>query len=116
MPDPTSPSSSQATDETGFAEWCVLELLGHRRVAGRVAEAQIAGASFLRIDVPSTPPATQYYAPGSVYAITPTTEEIARAVAQRYAPAPVQRYELAPPVPPVEPIDADGPWSEGGPF
>lgn len=79
-----------------FAGWVILELLGHRRLAGYLSEEEIAGASFLRIDVPSEPPVTQYYAPGSVYAITPTTEEIARAAAQSHRPAPVQRWELAP--------------------
>lgn len=77
-----------------FAEWVILELLGHRRLAGYLTEQQIAGASFLRLDVPSEPPATQYYAPSSVYAITPTTEEMARQVARRNRPAPVQRWEL----------------------
>ncbi len=77
-----------------FAEWVILELLGHRRLAGYLTEQQIAGASFLRLDVPSEPPATQYYAPTSVYAITPTTEEMARQVSRRNRPAPVQRWEL----------------------
>lgn len=106
--------------EQTFAEWVILELLGHRRLAGWLTEAQIAGASFLRIDVPSEPPATQYYAPGSVYAITPTTEEIARAVAGRGGPTPVQRWELPAPEPddvadgrdPFEPYEAE----DGGPF
>jgi hypothetical protein len=86
--------------QPGFAEWVVLELLGHRRLAGWLTEQQIAGASFLRLDIPGAdghPGATQLYAPGSVYAITPTTEEIARKVAARSFPAPVQRWELAAP-------------------
>lgn len=74
--------------------WAILELMGHRRLGGKVSEALIAGAPFLRIDVPSVPPATQFYAPGSLYCITPTTEAIARAFATREAPAPVQRWEL----------------------
>ena len=74
--------------------WAILELMGHRRLGGKVTEALICGASFLRIDVPSEPPATQFYAPGSLYCITPTTEAIARAFATREAPAPVQRWEL----------------------
>lgn len=81
-------------DDATFAEWVILELLGHRRLAGHLTEARIAGASFLRIDIPTEPPATQYYAPGSVYAITPTTEDMARAVARHGTPQPVQRWEL----------------------
>lgn len=79
-----------------FDQWCVIEMLGHRRLAGHVTEAQISGASFLRVDIPGEPQVTQYIAPGSVYAIHPTTEEIVRSVAARFRPAPVQRWELAP--------------------
>jgi hypothetical protein len=81
-----------------FEGWCVLELMGHRRLAGYVTEQEIAGAGMLRIDVPGEdgPVATQFYSPSSVYCITPTTEEIARAVAKRNQPAPVQRWELPP--------------------
>ena len=77
--------------------WCILELLGHRRLGGYVTEATIAGAAFLRIDVPGDPPATQFYSASAVYAITPTTEEMARKVAGLARPSPVQRWELAAP-------------------
>jgi hypothetical protein len=96
------------TDTTGerFAEWCVLELMGHRRLAGFVTEQQIGGASFIRIDVPAAAGApdaketergwvaTQFYGASSVYCLTPTTEALARKVAVHYAPAPVNRWEL----------------------
>jgi hypothetical protein len=82
-------------DAKSFADWVILELLGHRRLAGYLTEVQIAGAGFLRIDIPCDPPVTQYAAPASVYAITPTTEDIARALAERLArPAPAHRWEL----------------------
>ena len=35
-----------------FEEWAVLELMGHRRLAGKVTEATIGGGAFLRIDIP----------------------------------------------------------------
>jgi hypothetical protein len=38
--------------KTTFDCWCVLELFGHVRLAGRVTEASIGGCSFLRVDVP----------------------------------------------------------------
>lgn len=80
-----------------FSEWCVLELMGHRRLAGKVTEEQIAGAGLLRLDVPGEdgkPGVTQFYSPAAVYCITPTTEEIARAMAKTYRPAPVTRFDL----------------------
>lgn len=80
-----------------FAEWCVVELMGHRRLAGFLTEVEIAGRGFLRLEIPSAPPATQLYNPTSVYAITPTTEDTARRVAALTAVASVQRWELPPP-------------------
>lgn len=87
-----------------FDDWAILELMGHRRLAGRVSEAEIASGSFIRIDVPSDPPATQYYSPGAIYCITPTKEVMARCVTQNTAPRPVERWELTPlPMPPDAP-------------
>jgi len=84
-----------------FEGWCVLELMGHRRLGGYVREQQIAGAGFLRIDVPGDAEpeviATQFYPPSSVYCITPTTEVMARAVAKGNRPEPVHRWELSAP-------------------
>lgn len=36
-----------------FDSWAILELMGHRKLAGRVSEATLAGGAFVRIDVPS---------------------------------------------------------------
>ena len=89
-----------------FSGWAILELMGHRRLAGFVAVEEMAGASFFRLDVPGylhTEPtggqeerggATQFYSASAVYCLTPTTEEIARALAEKTRPAPVQRWEL----------------------
>lgn len=88
------------TTKEVFEGWCVLELMGHRKLGGYVKEQEIAGHGFLRIDIPGDegqPMATQFYSPASVYAITPTTEEIARVVATRYQPEPVTRWELPAP-------------------
>ena len=65
-----------------FAEWAILELMGHRKLAGMVTEKEIAGQLFVRVDIfrKEGPIVTQFYSPGAVYCITPTTEEIARAV------------------------------------
>jgi hypothetical protein len=96
-------------EETTFEGWAILELMGHRRLAGYVQEATIAGGAFVRIDVPrallpdevavgapAETAATQFYAPAAVYCITPTSEGTARAVAARSRPTPVQRWELEP--------------------
>jgi len=106
-----------------YEGWAILELMGHRRLGGRVSQVEQYGVPMLRIDVPKSgeckcspysvsamdPPApeidcprhgkdcvelTQFYGGSSIYCLTPTTEEMARAVAARNQPAPVQRWEL----------------------
>ncbi len=79
-----------------FDTWAILELMGHRRLAGRVSEATIGGGDFLRIDIPGKDgqESTQFYSPASVYCITPTTEEIARKTAEYNQPEPVHRWEF----------------------
>jgi hypothetical protein len=73
--------------ETGIDGWAILELVGRRRLGGKVREATIAGGVFIRIDVPHPNEtgvftATRFYAPSAVYAITLTTEEMACAIAR----------------------------------
>jgi len=83
--------------------------MGHRRIAGYLRSVTVAGAGFLRIDIPGSGgkvAATQFYPPASVYCLTPTTEEIARAVAAREQPEPVARWELQ--LPPPRAAEADG--------
>lgn len=82
--------------ENQFEEWAVLELMGHRRLAGKITEAVIGGGAFLRVDIPGKngEQTTQYYSPNAIYCITPTTEEIARAVAVDLQPEPVHRWEI----------------------
>ncbi len=85
------------TQETpSFKEWCILELMGHRKLGGLLSEQQIAGAAFLRIDIYSSEEvfATQFYSPGAVYCITPCDESIARLYGDRHKPEPVTRWEL----------------------
>jgi len=78
-----------------FELWAILELMGHRRLAGKVTDANIGGGAFLRIDISAKEGMiTQYYAPGSVYCITPTTEEMARLAAAEMEPAPISKWEV----------------------
>jgi len=77
-------------DTEPFQGWCVLEVMGHRRLSGHVQEVTMAGAGFLRIDVyhgkDEAPAATQFYPPASVYCLTPTTEEAARKASAPWIP------------------------------
>ena len=108
--------------EERFEGWAILELMGHRRLAGYVREVELAGSGMLRLDVPDEEDgdktceecgansadgcicepalgpvqATQFYSPSAVYCLTPTTEQLARDVARRARPQPVTRFELPP--------------------
>jgi hypothetical protein len=95
-----------AVDDTGFAGWVILELMGHRRLAGYLSEQEIAGEGFLRLDIPTDATtlealqerrATQFYRPAAVYCITPCTEVTARLVAKLGQPDPVKHWELPAP-------------------
>lgn len=82
-----------------FEGWAIVELLGHRRLAGFVREVTLAGAGMLRVDFPADDPqagfeASQFYPPSSLYCLTPTTEATARAVAKSARPEPVRAWEI----------------------
>jgi hypothetical protein len=114
------------SDNFPFEGWAILELMGHRKLAGHLSEQTIGGAAFLRIDVPKAPPnppldlravgdadeaaapwaVTQFYAPSAVYCITPTTEDLARKVAAGAQPTPVTRYELPAAIPSARRTDS----------
>jgi hypothetical protein len=100
--------------EAVFEGWAIVELFGHRRLAGHVSEASLAGGKFVRLDVPGkdgATAATQFYNPSAIYALTPTSEETARRVAAMAQPAPVQQWEL--PQLPARPIADDDRNGEG---
>lgn len=62
-----------------FEGWAVVELMGHRVRYAHLSEVQMFGVPFACLDIPSDPPARQFYGGGAIYAITPTTEEAVRA-------------------------------------
>lgn len=86
-----------STDPPAFDQWCILEIMGHQRFAGRVSEITIAGFGMLRLDVPQTPsqPAfTRIFIGASVYAISPVTEETARLLAAKLGQSPISLYDM----------------------
>lgn len=108
--------------------WGIVEIMGHRRFAGRLSEETVAGAGFVRIDVPECEGRaafTKLFGPSAIYAITPTDEASARAAAAAFRERPVEVYGLLPaPAPrpiPDDPEDldghglADGDYDDGGP-
>lgn len=85
--------------EAAFDAWAIVELMGHRQRAGQVREVEICGAKMLRIDIPAEPdPITEFYGGAAIYAIRPTSEEVARGfVKSAYDLRPVRPVEYRSP-------------------
>lgn len=80
------------TTAQAYEGWAVLEVMGHRRRAGLVREVELFGGKLLRIDVPTADgDVTEFYGCGSIYALRPCSEEVARDAASRIGdPRPVR--------------------------
>ncbi len=85
------------TERNPFEGWAILELMGHKRLAGYVTEVEFAGSAMIRIDIPGDEEgdtASQLYNSSAMYCLTPTDETTARRVAKMSAMAPMTRWEL----------------------
>lgn len=100
------------TDQTDtFAGWAILELMGHKRLAGYVTEVDFAGSAMIRIDIPGDEEgdtATQLYNSSAMYCLTPTDEATARRVAKLSTMAPVTRWQIEAPERRAAAIEAAG--------
>lgn len=75
--------------------WAIVELLGRIRMAGFVTEAKLFGGAVGRINIPiGEATMTQYFGGGSLFRLTPVTEEMARSVAKHNEPRPIHVYEI----------------------
>lgn len=85
-----------------FEERAVVEIMGHKRFAGKVTEQAVGGASFVRIDVPEIslptgdvlPAFTKLFGAASIYCISPCTEETARLFSASIRAEGFSRYEV----------------------
>lgn len=90
------------SEEENYEGWGIVELMGHRKLAGKLSTRKIAGMNFLRLDIPARIDtaveteysATQFLNPSSIYALHPTTEDVARAVAAKLSPEPVTTWDV----------------------
>jgi len=117
---------------TPLETWAIVEVMGHKKYAGFATEHTIGGAALIRVDVPetkqvgmhglemTTKPYSKLIGVGSIYCITPCTEEIGRACATRLeqysqpipVDLPVQRALPAGATAEAQVIDDDDPWSD----
>lgn len=90
---------TESSDE-GFATWGVVEIMGHRSLAGKISEQELFGSKFLRVDIPvedagdGPPMVTQFYGGAAVFSLLPTSEEVARRSARTMRPDQVHVYGL----------------------
>lgn len=98
-----------------FEAWAIVELFGHNQIAGLVSEQEIAGTSFVRVDVPARDGSegfTKLYGPSAIYCITPVAEEVAKLANERLAVRPVSVWmpELHRQLPPATVDGGEEDW------
>lgn len=99
-------------EEPKFESWAIVEVMGHKRFAGHVTEQAFGSASMLRIDVPEidgVPAFSKLIGIGSIYAITPCTEQTAREAQKSFRVRPFAMFEL-PMLPPPHEREED--WDD----
>jgi len=75
--------------------WVILELFGHKVVAGYMSRDESLGAPLIRLDVPETktyPAFTRHYNPSAIYSVSYVSEETARLTAESVSENPVSVY------------------------
>jgi ethanolamine utilization protein EutQ (cupin superfamily) len=75
--------------------WAIVELMGHKVVAGLVSKSEMLGKPLLRVDVPATstyPEFTQFYGEAAIYCVTFVSEEVAKRTAEANKTNPVSVY------------------------
>lgn len=80
--------------------WAIVEIMGHRRYAGRVSQDTALGVPLLRVEVPETkdcPAFEKRFAAGAIYCVTPCTEAAARAAAEQWRERPAVLLDLPEP-------------------
>lgn len=80
-----------------FEMWCIVELFGHNRLAGKVTEQEIGGETFIRVDVPEVEGQkgfTKFYGKGAIYSMTPVDESTARLAIKSYRVVPIEVWRL----------------------
>ena len=77
------------------SNYAIVEIMGHKIVAGLVSKSEMFGGAMLRVDVPATseyPAFTQFYGVSAIYAITFVSEQVAKLTAEHNAINPVSVY------------------------
>lgn len=88
--------------DEAFSGWAVVEIMGRQTYAGFCSEQSVAGAAMLRVDVPAQEAAgrhpaveayTKLFGSGSIYSLTPCSEEMAMRVLAQEGRPPFYLYD-----------------------
>jgi hypothetical protein len=98
-----------------FDQWCVVEVMGHKKFAGRVTEGPFG---LVQVDVPEVtlasgpnlPAFSKLFGAASIYCLTPCTAETARAFARDFRTQAFHSYELPALAAPKPVHDRDPEW------
>lgn len=89
---------SEGREEPRFASWCLVELMGHRKLAGYVTDDMLAGVKILRIDEPDLGPdrpgRSVFFNTTAIYALRPATEELVMAMAPNWVTPEITEWSL----------------------
>jgi len=86
------------TAEQKFDLWCIVELFGHLKIAGKCTEQNIAGTNMLRVDVPETtaqPAFTRFFGSAAIYSINPVDEETCKFMAEKIQVKPIESWNIS---------------------
>lgn len=81
-----------------FDLWCLVELFGHAKIAGRCTEQNIAGTNMLRVDVPETaaqPAFTRFFGSSAIYSINPIDEDSCKHMAEQLQVRPIDSWNVS---------------------
>lgn len=81
--------------EINRGTWVILELFGHKVVAGLMTRDETLGAPLIRMDIPATrnyPAFTRHYHPNAIYSVSYVSEEAARLTADEIEENPISCY------------------------
>ncbi len=81
-----------------FDLWCLVELFGHTKIAGKCTEQNIAGTNMLRVDVPETtlqPAFTRFFGSSAIYSINPIDEATVKMLSERMEVKPIDTYTMS---------------------
>lgn len=85
----------EQTEQVEQGSWVVLELFGHKVVAGYMSRDETLGSPLIRLDVPATsryPQFTRHYNPSAIYSVSYVSEDAARYTAESLQENPVSVY------------------------